>query len=170
MTQIWIASQTVGSGGAASVTFSNIPQTFTHLQLRSVCQQVNNGYVSITFQNGTFNYRHYLTGNGSSAASGADTTNAPGIIGTYSTWNSSVFGVSIIDILDYTSTTKNKVFRALGGRDVNDANNGLLFFGSALYSSSTAITSMTLSAVTSNFTSGCRFDLYGIQTASATGA
>ena len=29
-----IATTTVGAGGASSVTFSSIPQTYTHLQLR----------------------------------------------------------------------------------------------------------------------------------------
>jgi hypothetical protein len=155
-----IATQTVGSGGASSITFSSIPSTYTHLQIRSFAQQASSGgYVSVTFDNATFAYRHFLYGSGSSALAGADTTNAPGIFSAAAT--SSTFSGSIFDILDYTSVNKNKVTRSLGGNDTNGG--GGIYFMSGLFTSSSPITSITLTAISNNFTQYSSFALYGIK-------
>jgi hypothetical protein len=157
-----IATTTVGAGGAGSITFSSIPSTYTHLQIRTSAQQaLGGGSISLTFNGATFNYRHYLYGNGSSALAGADTTNSPGIFSTSATSSPSVFASSILDILDYTSTNKNKVTRSLGGSDINGSGN--IFLMSGLFTSSTAINSITITAVSQNFTQYSSFALYGIK-------
>jgi hypothetical protein len=38
-----IATVTVGGGGAATVEFTSIPATYTHLQLRYIAQKTSNG-------------------------------------------------------------------------------------------------------------------------------
>ena len=52
-----IAVATVDSGGASSVTFSNIPATYTHLQVRAVGRTdrptYNVGSYSVTFTGDT---------------------------------------------------------------------------------------------------------------------
>lgn len=157
-----IATTTVGSGGSATVTFSSIPSTYKHLQLRTLVQQASTGgYVEILLGGGTFNYRHYITGNGTAASAGADTTNAPGIFSSAFSTNSSTFAGTVYDILDYTSTNKNKVSRALGGVDNNGS--GSIYFMSGLYTSSTAVTSITLNAISQNFAQHSSFALYGIK-------
>lgn len=150
------------TGSTASLTFAGIPTTYKHLQLRTLAQQASTGgYVEIILNDATFNRRHYLYGNGSSALAGQDTTNAPGIFSSAFSSGSSVFAGSIIDILDYTSTTKNKVTRSLGGVDNNGS--GAIYLMSSLYTSSSAITSMTINAISQNFTANSTFALYGVK-------
>jgi len=156
-----IATTTVGVGGSSSITFTSIPQTYKHLQIRAIAQQVTGGFVSVTLDNATFVYRHYLLGNGSTLSSGADTTNAPGIFSTNAVNGASIFGASVLDILDYTSTNKNKTFRSIGGSDSNGS--GSILFLSALFTSSSTVTSITLTANTSVFTQYSQFALYGIK-------
>jgi hypothetical protein len=159
-----IATVTVGSGGSSTVTFSSIPQTYKHLQIRSLEQQSAGGYASITLDNATFVRRHYLLGNGTAASSGSDTTNAPGIFGTNATNGINIFGASIIDILDYTNTNKNKTLRAFGGQDSNGGTGGgTVGIISSLFTSSSTVTSITLTAVTSDFAQYSQFALYGIR-------
>ena len=71
-----IATTTVGSGGTGTITFSDIPQTYKHLQIRAFGQS---NRASVSFDgakmkiNGdaTSNYsNHGLTGTGSAAGSG----------------------------------------------------------------------------------------------------
>ena len=155
-----IATVTVGSGGASSISFTSIPSTYTHLQIRSFAQQASSGgYVSVTFDNATFAYRHYIYGDGTAVSAGADITNAPGIFSAAAT--SSTFSGSVFDILDYTSTVKNKVTRSLGGGDNNGG--GAIFFISGLFTSSSPITSITLTPISNNFTQYSSFALYGIR-------
>lgn len=65
-----IATNTVGGAGAASITFSSIPATYTHLQIRltaltTVADNILVRYNSDTGANYAF---HWLYGNGSSAS------------------------------------------------------------------------------------------------------
>ena len=74
-----IETVTVGSGGSATVSFTSIPATYTHLQIRGIARTATNVSLGLQFNSDTgSNYsRHFLNGNGSSAASGgaANTTN-----------------------------------------------------------------------------------------------
>jgi hypothetical protein len=150
------------SATTASITFAGIPNTYKHLQLRTIAQQASSGgSVEMILNDATYNRRHFLYGTGSgSALAGSDTSNAPGIFSSATSNGASVFAGTIFDILDYGST-KNKVTRSLGGVD----NNGLgqIFFISSLYTSSTAITSITLNAISQNFTQYSQFALYGVK-------
>jgi hypothetical protein len=156
-----LATVTVPSGGVASISFAGIPNTYKHLQIRTSVQQASTGgYVEILLAGGTFNRRHYIVGDGSSASAGSDTTNAPGIFSSaFSTINSGFAG-TVFDLLDYTST-KNKVTRALGGVDNNGS--GAVYFMSSLYTSTTAVSSITLNAIAQNFTQHSQFTLYGVK-------
>ena len=171
---VWIASGTpaVGSG---SFQFTNIPQTFTHLQMRVFFRGSDAGAVSYSnvYVNGdayTSNYSmHNLLGDGSTAYS-AGVANAGGIGNLFSPGASStanVFAAGIVDVLDYTNTNKYKTLRILYGFDANGS--GTVGLSSGMLKSTTAaITSIGMF----NFTSvaGCRFDLYGITSSSVTGA
>jgi hypothetical protein len=157
-----LATVTVPSGGAASVTFAGIPTGYKHLQLRTVVQQASTGgSVEMILSNATFVRRHYLYGSGSgSALAGADTSNAPGIFSSAFSSGNSVFAGTVFDILDYNST-QNKTTRSLGGVDNNGS--GSIFLMSSLYTSSSAITSITLNATSQNFTQFSQFALYGVK-------
>ncbi len=166
-----IATVTVGSGGASSVTFSSIPSTYAHLQIRYTArssESANDSWCYTTFNGSTsgtdYYYLHYLLGNGSSAsASAADNINAV-YTGRLAAANSgtSIFGVGVIDILDYANTNKNKTVRVLSGCDRNGA--GDVVLNSGLYISTTAISSLNIVPGNSaSFAQYSQFALYGIK-------
>ena len=158
------------SGSTSSITFSSIPSTYTHLQLRILARSAQAASTdSVYFRiNGdsTNNYsRHLLSGNGASATATSyypeNVIFAGTIAAASSTANS--FGAYVVDILDYTNTNKNKVTRSLGGYDANGS--GIIDYRSANWNSTTAITSIVLANYTAgaNFANGSHFALYGIK-------
>ena len=171
MSMVWIAGQTTTST-ASNIVFSSVPQTFTHLQARIWGKGTfNNGgsglSVIVSFSGYTPLYRHRLAGNGSNAVSQGYASSF-GSIGSVPDVNAdaSLFGANIFDFLDYTSTTKNKTLRYIGGFDRNGS--GEVVLGSALASGG-AITTLDFTT-DGNWAAGCRIDLYGITTSSVTGA
>jgi hypothetical protein len=169
MTMHHIASVIVGAGGAATYSFSNIPQTFTHLQLRTFHRSstlsgpIMNGYMIFNNDGGNNYAIHRLSGNGSSAVSSASTPQAAmyptweTVPGTSATANS--FGVAIVDILDYTGTNKNKVIKSMTGLDLNGS--GRVVLVSSLWTNTAAITSIA-GSVDGSYAQNSRIDLYGI--------
>lgn len=160
-----IATATVGSGGAANVEFTSIPDTYAHLQLRLFASATSNtsGAIQINGNTTVTNYwTHTLLGNGSSASATAyNNTYVP-----YYTSTGSNYSVSIIDILDYTSTSKLKTLRILGGYDANGS--GYVFLQSLNFNSTSAITSIKLLIDGStNWNNGTHAALYGIKRAGA---
>lgn len=183
MSMIPIASAT-STGSSDTITFSNIPQTFTHLQLRcfwnTSATAASEYTLLLTFNGDSFpnsNYaNHNLAGNGTSATSGAQTSNWTNIIGSLNKYgtggitpSSTTYSVSITDILDYTNTNKNKTTRAIAGTDYNGSGAANLF--SNVYMQTTAITSMSvICGGGSAFRTGTVVSLYGITNSPATGA
>ena len=138
-----IATQTVGSGGASSITFSSIPSTYTHLQLRYNTFGTLN--IAIQFSGDTAAHygMHYLDGNGSAAASGIYGPNYSYAYLSLNGNSSATTGIAgVTDILDYTSTNKNKTLRTLVGIDLNGS--GGIELNSGLWTNTSAITSITL--------------------------
>ena len=164
-----ISTVTVGSGGSSSVTFSSIPSTYKHLQIRAISRTSGSagGYVYMQYNGDTgSNYtRHQLWGDGSSVqAYGAGAaTQAVVAYQTLSTSLSNTFASVIVDILDYTNSNKYKTYRVLNGYDVNGAG-GYVFFMSSAWLSTSAINSITLYPEASqNFGQYTQFALYGIK-------
>ena len=170
-----ISTTTVGAGGAATITFSSIPSTYSHLQIRVLgrCDAAGSDRealaLMINSDTGSNYTNHFLQGTGSAAsASGATgltgSTNQSGgsSIITGSTAPANTFGVSIIDILDYANTNKYKVTRSLNGQDQNSTS-GRLGLTSGLWLNTAAITTLTLTAGTGNFVQYSSFALYGIK-------
>jgi hypothetical protein len=163
-------STTTLSTSTATITFSSIPATYTHLQLRGIARtdrsDGNQDALKIRYNSDTGNNYaiHYLLGNGSSASSAGSSSVsgvfADGITNTASAAN--CFGAFVIDILDYTNTNKYKVNRALSGRE--DATAGALWFESGLWVNTNAISSITIIPNTGpNFVQYSQFALYGIK-------
>jgi hypothetical protein len=161
-----IATVTVGAGGASSIDFTSIPSTYTHLQIRGIdCGGTGSGYgyASIRLNSDTaLNYsRHLLWGTGTAASAfGAINQSRAQII--RSSLTSSYFSASVTDILDYTNTNKYKTIRVLSGVDLNG--DGSATFGSSVYMSTSAISSITL-LPNNQFQQYTTFALYGIKVA-----
>lgn len=155
-----LQTYTVDSGGATSITFSSIPQNYTHLQIRAFSIASTGGtsaqieFNGVTQPNSAY-YTHYVRGSGSAAQAGATASqsNFPDFQG-----GSTSPGAAILDILDYSSTTKYKTSRQISGYDANGS--GYIALTSNLWQSTAAITSITIRYTTiSQYTS---FALYGI--------
>jgi hypothetical protein len=170
----------ISTGSTALFSFTNIPQTFTHLQVRWYARSLGSGVYSEQFTYFINNDRssiytsHTLWGDGSSALSINELLNASYVtlVGTSMPNANSIanaFGVVTMDILDYTNTNKNKTIRSFLGWDLNGS--GLTGLSSALYTTTNAINRIDLGVASgSNYAAGSRADLYGIQTSNATGA
>jgi hypothetical protein len=163
-----IATTTVGSGGATDVTFTSIPGTFSHLQIRAIARTnraTTRDALKITVNGNTSTYSyHNLLGTNPVTVQGL--TGEPNIgfsdvVGNSASAN--MFGAMIIDILDYASTTKIKPLRAIGGGDANGS--GFAADGSGAYfGNANALTSVKLESYGgSGFIQYTQFALYGIK-------
>jgi hypothetical protein len=160
-----IATVAVGSGGVSSISFTSIPITYKHLQLRMLLKAdaTTNGTPALVYNSdtsSTYTY-HHLKSDGSSA-----TSYSPG--GSYGgTWyinggqNSNGFGAYITDILDYSSVTKNKTIRTLAGFD-NNGSGSIFLVSHAYQNANTPITSLTLTLQSGNASQYSHIALYGI--------
>jgi hypothetical protein len=156
------------SSATATVTFSNIPQGYKHLQIRFISRNTVVGdQLGMQFNSdGGSNYaRHELSGFGSSANSYASTSQIQ-IIGigfeAYSTNTAGIFGAGVIDILDYANTSKYKTVRSFTGYDFNTG--GGVGLVSGLWMNAAPITSIAMNQQNSgNFAINSRFSLYGIK-------
>jgi len=160
-----IASAT-GTGSSNTITFSSIPSTYSHLQLRILGRSAGAGAASsitVYANNDTAsNYaRHRLSGDGATvtATGVANTTTQLGRV-TAASAAANIMGVIIIDIHDYASTTKNKTFRSFSGQDQNGS--GDLWLTSGLWLSTSAINRIDLIA-SGNWTTQSTLALYGIK-------
>jgi len=160
-TQVLTSSQ-------SAVNFSSIPQTYKHLQLRTSVKSDRGGGFDILVMriNGaTTGYsQHALYGDsGSSAVVSSATASAANIqVGwVYGSATTSAFGPSVIDILDYASTTKNKTVKSLNGMTTGTPR---VFLYSGAYFSTTTVSSLSfVSNYAANWIAGSRFSLYGIK-------
>ena len=155
-----------GTGSSGTITFSSIPSTYTHLQVRVFGR---NSYPSTQF-NTRFNSDtgsnyawHTLYGDGANPY--AAQQNAVTFMGTYglaySSLTAGIISGHIMDILDYKNTSKYKTTRTLGVFDANGS--GEEGFFSGVWTNTAAITTIDLIAVSGNWTTDTRIALYGIK-------
>lgn len=152
-----------GNGSSGTITFSSIPSTYQHLQIRLQVIASGGGGQAIRFNSDTGNNyaRHNFGGNGSSVfASGTASTNMIFIGDDAAATNPSLM---IIDVHDYASTTKNKTVRSFFGHDRNGA--GSVYLYSGLWMNTSAITSLSLGQGIFGgiFDTGTVASLYGIK-------
>jgi hypothetical protein len=164
-----LISTTLLGSTTASVTFSSIPSTYKHLQIRATTRTSSGTGYAVSYANGnnTGPYNkssHLLFGNGSTVSSGSSTNaeifyQLPGeTAGSGAT--SGAFGASITDVLDYANTSKTKTFRTLNGYM---ASSRIISLASGNWNDLTAITSITFAVDGGSYVSGSRFSLYGIK-------
>ena len=165
-----IATVTVGSGGSSSISFTSIPGTYAHLQLRYLVKASGSSesydFLQMTVNGSTPSARqHYLTGNGTAAS--ADNGNlSAAVLSPYPNGNgpASTYGIGVVDILDYANTNKARVTRTLGGWDQNGS--GQVRLVSSWIDTTSAITSIELKSTNNNtLAQYSHFALYGIRSA-----
>ena len=176
-----ISAQTVGSGGAANITFSSIPQTYTDLRMYMSTRVTNNGEGSnppisrgeVTFNSTGTNYSIamlYALPNQSptqNAAVGVGTVSSRsfyfGASSSALASHAGAFSSSTVYIQDYTSTTKFKVYSIESVVETNSAS-GELDICSGCWNNNAAITSIKVNPydLTASFAQYSTMYLYGI--------
>ena len=161
-----IQTVTVGSGGQATISFTSIPATYTHLQIRAIVRTARAStadYLYVRYNSDTAtNYSaHEVAGDGTSASAYGLSTVARMQIDTFpaASATAGMFGAFVLDLLDYANTNKYKTVRAIGGND-NNSTQGTVAFRSNNWRSTSAVSSISLAG---NFAQYSSFALYGIK-------
>ena len=164
-----ISTVTVTASTVSSITFSSIPATFTHLQIRAFCKSttsdsnVQSIFGQFNSDTGSNYARHFINGSGSAVASNGYASQTSMFFGTIINGTAtSIFASNVIDILDYANTNKYTTTRSLSGVDKNGAG-GFLQFMSGLWVNTAAVTSITITPSSDNFGEYSSFALYGIK-------
>jgi hypothetical protein len=169
-TFVKIASTTVGSGGAATIDFTSIPQTFTDLCVKlSARSSYSSGEGVLMRFNGSsganYSYRQ-LYGAGSSAGSyGPPSSETYGFVGSMggTNYTASTFDSIDLYIPNYTSSN-NKSFSVDSVAENNSATVNQLDLIAGLWSQTAAITSISLTSYNAaNFVQHSTATLYGIK-------
>jgi len=160
-----IASSTVGAGGAASIDFTGIPNTYTDLVIFCSARNTSNGSgLYLRFNGGNSNYStRELEGNGASAYSSSNTAGTSyGFCGSISnsSTTANTFGNNFIYIPNYAGSN-NKSYSADG---VGETNGTTVYADliAGLWSNTAAITQVTLYPSLNTFAQYTTAYLYGI--------
>jgi hypothetical protein len=170
-TMTLIASSTVGSGGSVSISFTSIPSTYTDLvikcslrgnQASAVYTDVDVILTGATYSSGKILY----TINGTSAASYGPGSNGFFAEASSASATSNTFSNCDIYIPNYTSSNN----KSLSADSVieNNAASTVMTLNAGLYTSSAAITGVTLTYGTGSQGSFIQYStayLYGVKNA-----
>ena len=153
---------TVGALGAATIDFTSIPATYTDLVIklsgRYSASAADGHYIALNGSTSTFTNK-YLSGNGTTASSGSIARYLGTIGGTAST--ASTFNSTEIYIPNYAGST-NKSFSTDNVTE-NNATLAYVNLTAGLWSTTSAITSISISLPTGTFVQYSTASLYGIK-------
>jgi hypothetical protein len=146
------------------IEFTGIAGTYSHLQLRILQRSTTPNNTNMTFNSDTgSNYNwHELFGDGSTAASASSSGSVTFMKASYlESVTAGYVGASVIDVLDYSNTSKNKTMRALTGSDANGT--GYILLRSGLWRNTAAITTIRLTPASGSWDNNAQIALYGIK-------
>lgn len=164
-----IATTTL-TGSQSTITFTESGSAWSaykHLQFRVIGKSASASTYDLMWRyngdTGSNFATHYMLGNGSGAFAGANYgvtfIRANNVVEANS---NSIVGTTIIDILDFNSTTKYKTSRSLSGVDENGG--GTVSLESGLWMNTNAITSVTFFPSSGgSFGANTSIALYGIK-------
>lgn len=157
-----IATQTVGSA-VASVTFSNIPQTYTDLVIVGKLVEDtggnNNARMRFNSDSGT-NYAQTGCANDSGTNSPSKSNNTTGIGVSYGNANSGRTPEFIINVMNYSSSS---YYKTTLGR--NGYSTIWVDMSAGSWRSTSAVTTVSFHTTNTNFGVGTTFTIYGIAAA-----
>lgn len=149
---------------SATASFTSIPSTYRHLQIRQYAfTATNSPNTLIRFNSDTGNNyaNHQLYGFGSGSVLASGNQDIDYILGVAFGNNSTSPHVGIIDILDYKDTNKHKTVRILTGFDTNGGGYAIMRYG--VWMNTNAISSIQLPISSGSYTAYSHFALYGIK-------
>jgi hypothetical protein len=161
-----LATVTVPSGGAASIEFAGIPTGYKHLQIRGVIRTsagTNNWGLRIRLNSdsGSSYTHHNLRGDGANANAEGYANQSYMYLDRATPSDANIFGGVVIDFLDYANVNKYTTMRGLAGQDRNGA--GQISFNSGLWMNTAAVTTLTFTLESGNFTEYSQLALYGVK-------
>ncbi len=164
---------------AASVTFSSIPATYEHLQLR--CNAKSNRTNSSDdvriylgdssdspVDTGSGYYSHYLSGSTTIEGAGVNASNALRIMrvtGSKTDEDAANYGSTVIDIFDYANANKNTTVLGTGGlAGDSSAAGALVALSSGIWETASVVTAVRVEAMDgSGWIRGTEVTLYGLK-------
>lgn len=169
-----IATGVVGSGGTSAITFNNIPQTYKHLQIRGSARTDGNYTIQglgLKINNAAaigsqYGWQRMGAINGAGATAWQTYTNPDWFYFPYvpaTNANGNLFGSFIIDIHDYTSSSKKKTIKVFNGC-ADQTTSNWVFAINGSYIGTAAITRLDFVYIggSTQISQNSRFDLYGI--------
>jgi hypothetical protein len=167
-TFVKIQTITVGSGGAASIDFTSIPQTFTDLCVKMSLRMSGGGHfnsVFVRFNNSSSsvysNKRLYGYSNAAASAGASSQTSININWSSSLTATANVFGSGELYIPNYTGST-NKTLSSELVSENNNATEAITGMGAGLFADTTAITQVNIIGE-SSFVQYSSATLYGIK-------
>lgn len=163
-------ASTILTGTSATIEFSSIPQTYSHLQLRcSVVTQSTGAVIGIRMNSDTGNNYtgHGLIGDCSSGGTTPTAVNNTGmsyarIFGQQYGTQTTKPAVMVMDLPNYTSTNIVKTTRTISG--FNDNTGGEIAIFASSWNNTAAVTNIRVILNSGgNFAAGSMFALYGIK-------
>lgn len=168
-----LISTAYGTGSSGTITFSSLPSTYKHLQIRMTTRTDRAGAVAdfamlrLNGSSASSYSTHYLRGDGYTISSASNTGVNYIHVGETAGGNASagVYNASIIDILDFANANKVATVRcSTGVSDPSVTNQWVYLSSGALQVGASAVTSLTIFGYySSNFTTATRVSLYGIR-------
>lgn len=157
-----IYTQTVGSGGVAELSFTNIPQTFTDLKIVMSLRIANSAVANTMYMgiNGAYSLIscRYVAGDGSSATSSVSTSQLIGDVSANSA-TANTFGTIEVYIPNYTGSN----FKQYISDSVSETNGTTAYaeLWAGLWRSTSAINALKFSA-SANMMQYSSITIYGI--------
>ena len=155
----------VGAAGAASINFTNIPQTgYTDLKLVASMRGdqalvANAALISLNGLTTSFTNK-LIEGNGASVAS---YSNSPGrFLGNYTGSTATVNTFSNVEVYIPNYTSSNYKSFSTDGVTENNATTSYADLNASLWSNTAAITSITVTPTSGSFVANSTFSLYGL--------
>ena len=160
-----------GTGSSATLSFTSIPSTYKHLQIRYIARSTTGTaglagiQVSANSDTTAGNYSfHRLVGDGASASSYGSASLLDYILTLSNSANTAgMYTVGVLDIADYVSANKGKTFRALSGGDLNNTLGIITLRSQGWFATPAAITRLDFTTSNGNFDTNSKFALYGIR-------
>jgi hypothetical protein len=151
------------SSSTTTILFNSIPQTYTDLIIVAstslvTSTPINNYFVTYNSDTGTNYSGTYVGGTGTSTSSGRNSNQTRLDI---SYQPSTQMGNIIFQVFSYSNTT---TFKSSLSRS-NNYTGGMVFLYAGLWRSTAAITSISITAGTTNIATNSTFTLYGIKAA-----
>lgn len=162
MSFTYIADASLTSAG--TITFSNIPQTYTDLKLIVYGKSIASGESTTMRFNGStssiYNYAGIYNNSGGANSTDVSRNLTYCTMGALSSWATAMYE---IDIFQYANSTDYKQARNTFTEWTNSTNSGRTGIVTHMWFSTAAITSITLAGGTaSTLGSGTKASLYGI--------